>query len=168
MFRRLNISRAGRALADAKRALGPAKRELDALVAVAQSAREDRARVTAAGAALERIASGRLYRLRDLPSFAALLAEIGISRTTAFKWRRIASQLEAESIDALGVEAAYEKARPAPDAEHPAAEAAQRVAERLHALGLSADVTPVRRKGGPHVRVEMSEDAWRTLLRTRR
>lgn len=165
MFRRLNISDRGAAAVEIASARVPgALAQLDALVARVLAARADRAKIHDAGHALDEIARGRLYRLRRLRSMGELLAQLGISRTTAHKWRVLARELDEASVQQLGSEAAYRRARPRPDPRPVAKREARRVTALLRALGADARAAPVVRSGSRLVRVEMSARDWERLL----
>lgn len=120
-----------------------------------------------AGRAIDEIARGRLYRLRHLRSMSALLAPLGISRTTAHKWRVVARECGEEAVATLGAEAAYRRARPRAERAPSADADTRRVIARLRALGVDADATPVLRRGTCRVRVELSATEWDRVLRTR-
>jgi hypothetical protein len=166
MFRHLNTAdRAAAVLAFAQSLVPEALAELDALVARVAAARGDRSKIHDAGRALDEIARGRLYRLRRLRSMSELLASIGISRTTAHKWRVLARELDETSVAELGVEAAYQRARPPADPVPVADRRADRVTAGLRALGFDARATAVTLGGSRRVRVDLTAGEWDRLLR---
>ena len=94
MFSRLSTEgRLRGLLAAADAGIPEAKASYRALIAKVRRARRDPRRISEAGAALEEIARAKLYRLGDHATFADMLASIGISRTTAHKWRVVARSL---------------------------------------------------------------------------
>jgi hypothetical protein len=69
----------------------PRTRErVDALIRQLEDARHDRRRVSEAGRALEAMRKGKSYKALGFETYAAFLASVGISRTTAYEWRMAA------------------------------------------------------------------------------
>lgn len=166
MFDALNkIDHLTALLADARAAVGPAKEAFALLVARVEAARGDPSLVRDAGEALDQIARGKLYRLRQHRTMAEFLAQIGLSRTTAHNWRRV-SRMPPEETEGLSLRQAYRRARPDPAREHRGALDAEELAEDLAALGVEdAVVTPVVRGGRIRVRVELDPHQWTRLTR---
>jgi hypothetical protein len=98
-------------LAAARAALPEARAELDALIDIVRRGRHDRSKIVEVGRALEAIAKDKLYRLHGHPNLEALLDDLGVSRTSAHKWRAIARSAREGDIARDGIEAAYERAR---------------------------------------------------------
>ena len=104
---------AGAVLDELRRALPEARAHFDALVATIRSLRHDRSRVHDVGLALEEIARGKLYRLRGHATLHDLLSDLGVSRTTAQRWRTLARAADDGALAEHGIAAAYLRLRAA-------------------------------------------------------
>lgn len=145
-------------IAEARAAL-PAKRaHFESLLARVREAKHDGRRVHDAGLALEEIAGARLYRIAGYRSLPAMLAaEIGISRTTAHRWRAIARGVDPAEATDLGTRAAYDAVRPgAPEKPRITRRDEERIALAQRAL---------RRRGIQGARVEVVMRGGEKLLR---
>lgn len=154
--------------------------ELDAI----REGMHDRRQLPAIGLALEEIARSRRFRVAGYSSFDAMLrTELGISRGTAHRWRKAAKALDAETIQELGVVAAYERAQRAgrtkrakksterkprkrvaarPDAA--AVKEAQQLLARLRRRGVrGASIEVTVRGGETFVRLDLPAAALRRL-----
>lgn len=145
-------------LAEAQAALPAQRAHFDALLARVREGKHDARRVHDAGLALEEIARTRLYRIARYPSLPAMLAaEIGISRTTAHRWRAIARGIDPARAVELGTRAAYDEVRRgAPEKPRIGPRDRERVALAVRAL---------RKRGIPDARVEVVRRGGRKLLR---
>jgi len=126
----------------------------------ARAGRHDSERIVDAGHALEELARGRRYRALGHATLGELLQRIGLTRTTAHRWRVLAKEASA------GVERAAPRRRAAPVASakslRAAAREARALARRLAALGVDASVTAISRDGVAAVRLELGvQDARR-------
>lgn len=117
-----------------------------ALVREIEENRHDKRRLPEAGRALEALRRGKAYKALGFDTYEELLTSIGLSRSHAFRWRKLAAE--------AGV------AREDGGMERVAAEAqAARLRKDLEAHGVTGRVSVVREAEGIAVRVELSPES---------
>jgi len=139
--------------------MGPAQAHLDGLLAVVRQHRHDPTRTREVAEALDEIARDRLHRLRGHRTFHAFVAaELGISRSTAHRWRERARGAKPKSPVKSGPRA---KRASAPRA---ALTEAHALAARLRRRGLAnVRVEVYVHDGEPMLRIELAVAQAREL-----
>ena len=146
--------RSGSKVLDQALLVAPRRRaEAQALVRRVHAGRHDSERIVDAGHALEELARGRRHRALGHATLGELLLSIGVTRSTAHRWRVLAKEASA------GVERAAPRRRAAPVASAKSLRAAKQearaLARRLAARGVEATVTAISRDGVAAVRIEL-------------